>query len=522
MTTIAREYLRVSKDKSGRKRSNTEQHGDHEYLADEHAWTLHPTPYEDAVSASRYGKKHRDGFADLMADLNGHTFGADILLLWESSRGSRQVGEWVNLIELLAKRGIKVYVFTDDRLFDPRRPTDRRDLLRAAVDAEHSSGETSMRLRRAHAADAKAGHVHGVVPYGYRRLYKLDDNGKRIIVGQVPKDGEAEVVLDVYERIAAGQALARIARELNQQGVRPRPSNRPDRDGNVDTNPVWNAHRIRRLAMVPAVAGKRIHLPGTYGQSQKRRLLAKTATLYDAEWPAIVPFDLWQRVQTILNDPSRLIVSPGRSKNLLTRSSGVVCATCGATLGASHARRANGRVRIYQCDSETRTCVVVKADDLDEFAEDLIVTYVADEANSDVLTPPTDDVEVSQLEIELAQAEREYEDVLASFKAKRMSLRAFEACEPDMVAEIERRKVQLNALRTPEPLRAFAESGEPARQVWEDMSIEAQREVVRFVFKPDRVGTLAVLKSPRKAGRRGTPIVERVELRRVDGAHRLA
>jgi DNA invertase Pin-like site-specific DNA recombinase len=51
--------------------------------------------YEDQVSASRYGRKQRADFADLLADLENDRFDAHVLMLWESSRGTRKVGEMV-------------------------------------------------------------------------------------------------------------------------------------------------------------------------------------------------------------------------------------------------------------------------------------------------------------------------------------------------------------------------------------------------------------------------------------------
>lgn len=37
-----------------------------------------------------------------MADLEDGSFDADVLGIWESSRGSRRTGEWIDLIELSA------------------------------------------------------------------------------------------------------------------------------------------------------------------------------------------------------------------------------------------------------------------------------------------------------------------------------------------------------------------------------------------------------------------------------------
>ncbi|HEY2725222.1 MAG TPA: hypothetical protein VGI84_11115, partial [Pseudonocardiaceae bacterium] len=44
----ARDYLRVSLDRSGRARSLEEQHADHERAAAEQGWSLDEDPYRDA------------------------------------------------------------------------------------------------------------------------------------------------------------------------------------------------------------------------------------------------------------------------------------------------------------------------------------------------------------------------------------------------------------------------------------------------------------------------------------------
>ena len=89
----AREYLRVSLDRSGRARSLEEQHADHVRVVEEQGWILVEEAYRDeSVSASRYSRKARDGFDALIEDLERDRFGAQVLVIWESSRGSRRVG----------------------------------------------------------------------------------------------------------------------------------------------------------------------------------------------------------------------------------------------------------------------------------------------------------------------------------------------------------------------------------------------------------------------------------------------
>jgi hypothetical protein len=63
----AREYLRVSLDRSGRARSLEEQHADHVRVCGEQGWVLDERAYRDeSVSASRYSRQARGGFDALI------------------------------------------------------------------------------------------------------------------------------------------------------------------------------------------------------------------------------------------------------------------------------------------------------------------------------------------------------------------------------------------------------------------------------------------------------------------------
>src|SRR3954454_12789540 len=128
-TLTGREYLRVSLDASGRERSPAEQHGDNiDACADENIM-LTGTPYRDQARASRTSKAKRADYDQLVADLRAATFAEDVLVMWESSRGSRRVSDWVVLLELLEDQGKRIFVTTHRRLYDPTNPRDRRSLL---------------------------------------------------------------------------------------------------------------------------------------------------------------------------------------------------------------------------------------------------------------------------------------------------------------------------------------------------------------------------------------------------------
>ncbi|WP_405905498.1 MULTISPECIES: recombinase family protein [unclassified Streptomyces] len=113
-TMIGREILRVSQDKSGIERSNEEQHAENAGALAEYRTpiTLVGEPYRDVGSASDYAKKTRDGFGQLIADLQSGEFGADVLVMWENSRAPRQPREWIAVAGACRARGILVFITT--------------------------------------------------------------------------------------------------------------------------------------------------------------------------------------------------------------------------------------------------------------------------------------------------------------------------------------------------------------------------------------------------------------------------
>jgi hypothetical protein len=103
--------------------------------------------------------------------------------LWESSRGSRKVGEWVDLLDLLTAVGKTVWVHGHSRLYDPRNARDRRTLLEDAVDSEYEVAKSSDRILRTTRNNAAEGRPHGQAPFGYIRVY---NERTRALIGQEP------------------------------------------------------------------------------------------------------------------------------------------------------------------------------------------------------------------------------------------------------------------------------------------------------------------------------------------------
>lgn len=490
----AREYLRVSKDRWGNARSTGDQHVENREAAERYEWSLGEAYVDENRSASRYATKVREDFLRLVEDLEADRFGAQVLILWENSRGGRKTGEWAHLCDLLEERGVIVYVTSHGRSYDPARPRDRRALMEDAVDAEYESGKTSERVLRDIRQNAARGGVHGTTPYGYRRRY--DERTGRLIA-QEPYEPEASTVREMYERAAAGHSLKSIARWLDERGI-PTPSGLGS----------WHDQRqqlVRQILVRPAYAGLRKHQPIAGGP----------ASLYDASWEPLVKMELWQQVNTILTDPER--GKPGKATHLASNI--VTCDVCGQGLAAKPKRKNNrtrdkipGR-RDYFCNNNGH--VRVDADDVDDFATAAVLDYLTDPINLERLTKVTvDNSHVQALRADITKAEFELKELVANVKAGKVSALMGTAAQDGLEDRIAAAKQRLREIGTPPEVAPWLEDAETIEDKWKTAPISAKRDLLRFVLSPDRLGELRIMRRPKNTGSISCPVEGRVRFRR--------
>jgi DNA invertase Pin-like site-specific DNA recombinase len=462
--TIAREYLRVSVDKSGRQRSPEEQHADNERAAAEHGWTL-GEPYRDVGSASRYAGNGRPGFDHLVEDLERGRFGATVLVLWEASRGSRRLSEWARFIETCETAGVAIHVTTHQRTYDVANARDRRSLQEDGTDSEYESAKVSARALRATAANAAAGKPHGRTPYGYRRTY---DPGTGRLAGQEPEPVEAATVRELYDRLERGHSLRGIAEDLQARGVGTR-SGRP-----------FSAQHLRDLVTHDLYRGKRTH----------------HGTLVDATWPALVAERQWLAVNRRLADPARVTTKPGRARHLLSMIAR--CDECDGPLAATYRRRD----REYYC--HTSGHVRVLADDLDAYATAAMLGYLARPDNVQrLLAPEGDDDRLAAVRDELAAIRAELDDLADQVGRGTLSASFAARSEPRLLERLRQAESREAELSTPPVLRSILGPGDDLAHRWDLAPVAARRDVAR----------LRLARAPRP-GHRG-PLDDRVTWRRV-------
>ncbi|MBF5029603.1 recombinase family protein [Micromonospora sp. ANENR4] len=454
MTETMRPYLRVSQDRHGHSTSTGEQGDVLTATADRRGWAMHPTPYLDrGLSASMYGDKPRPDFEQLLRDLSDGSFGATLLGIYESSRGSRQPAEWEELIRLAAAAGVRFWVETHQREYDPRNARDRRALREDAIDSAYESDKVSERVRRTAAAKAAEGRPWGNVPYGYRRVR---DPRTGALLGQEPHPDEAPNVRDLFEKLADRWSLAAIAREWEARGVL-----------NASGRPFSPVH-LRQIAIKPAYAGRRVH----HDQ------------IYPAQWEPLVPPELFDTVQAILRDPTRKTTRAGLGIHLSTAV--VRCGVCG---GPTSSSERGGEPRHLRCHD--RDCLQINQEFIDYLVEEAIIDALTDESLT--RRPGGTDERLDQVRAELAAVRLQLTDLAAAVAARTISVLLAVSAEPPLRQELARLEALDRELSVPPVLSRFvAPADTEARKRWAGMPMSARRDAARALCVPGRLGVPTV------------------------------
>lgn len=493
ITRTGREYLRVSYDRSGRERSPEEQHTDNQRAADARGWTL-GEPYRDLGSASRYATKTRKDFDRLIIDLEEGRFHADVLILWESSRGSRKVSEWLRLIEGCEARGVQIFVTSDGKLYNCGDPRDRRSLLEDAVDGEYESSKISKRSTRAAAANAAAGMPNGACNFGYRRVY---DPITRKFLAQEPEPAEAKIVKELFNRLYKGHTLRSIQKDFEARGVRTR------------SGKIFSRQHLRSLAVTRAYIGEREHQAGRHRRKERPDSVGEM-TYTKAVWPALVPRARFLAVQRLLTAPERVKTRPGRAVHLLS-----MIAKCDVCSGPISARSAKERPDAVQYHCHRGGHLRVPYDELNTLAEQVMLAYLSRKDNVDRLTAVEGGGEALQaVRDEVANIRKELDDLGDQVGRGELSVTLAARAEPGILKRLKDAEAREQELSTPSILRGLITPGADVARRWRAVPMEVKREIARILLSPNVLGELRLTRSA-KPGQR-LPVEERVVWRRAE------
>ncbi|AWS45009.1 recombinase family protein [Streptosporangium sp. 'caverna'] len=453
-------YDRVSKDRRGDSRSVGEQNADNRAAVAANGWKLVEEYKDNDRSASRFAIKAREEWPRLVADLEAGRFG--VLVLWEPSRGSRDLTVWSTLLDTCRERGVLIHITSHGRTYDPRNARDWRSLAEDGVDSGYESEKTRSRVLRAAASTAQNGKPWGVCPYGYLRQY---DPQTRALVSQDPHPEHAPIVREIITRLANAEPISRVAKDLNAREI---PSPRGKK---------WSTFIVRRTATSPTYIAKRTH----------------NGEIHDATWPALVDEVTFYAAVRILSDPRRKMVPndpahhavrPGRQVHLLSHLA--ECGKCGSPLAARFTKSMDHWS--YYCHARTGGSVSkggCASTGKEWLEEPIIFLTMARLSQPDAyqLFAGGDDAAVEAAEAEAMALEANLEDWMTKAENGEVSAAAYGRIETRLLPQIKAARQRAQDARVPLALRELLEPGVDVVYRWESLSLGGQREVLRAVYQ---------------------------------------
>jgi site-specific DNA recombinase len=435
---------RVSEDDSGRLRSVDEQIEANAAAITANGW-LEVAKYEDEGSASRFARKAREDWPRLQADLDaGHL---DIVVMWDTSRASREPEDWFAFLRRCRVGGILVYVTTEERTYNVTIARDWKTLADAGVDNAYESEKKSRDIKRGMAANAANGMPHGVRQYGFERTH---DPRTGVLTGQRAHATEAPIAAEIIRRIAAAVPVSAITDDLNSRGI-------PAHGGNGGSGK-WTRKTVRRLASSVAYIGKR----------------RVGGELIDAQWEPIIDEDTFWAAQHVLTNPLRHKTRPGKSKYLLSYL--MTCDVCGEPTAVDTPRHRMTTWN-YWCSVHNGHYNKVRMSDADDFVTAAVKRHVRQPDIYRHLVAGNDR-QVIQARAEAARLRAELDE----WAKADISARAYQLREQKLTPLIRSAEKRAEELSVPLPLRELADPAADIDERWEAMPVAARRDVIRLLF----------------------------------------
>lgn len=429
----------------------------------EHGWHVAGVLSEEK-SASRYGKKQRDAWAELQRLVRDGK--VPVLILWESNRGDRTLTTWSAFLDLCRDQGTRIYIISHERLYNPANHRDWKSLATDGVDSAYFSEQLSVVVRRGKRLAMSKGRPACRVPYGYEVHYD-EKTGKSLGWRVIP--GRAEVAREIRRRVARMEPVEQIRADLISRGI-------PAPNGGE-----WGRSTIKQLAVNPAFAGLVALGDGQY--AERRQQVDKEGNPTGEEWPPLWDRADWEAARAALGSRATG-PRPGAVRHLLA---GIAKCECGGWLRGASGAKTPG----YACRNSDLHVIRPL---LDDWVRDVLCeTLSLDDARDMFLHD--DSPRVAVLEGELRELAQRRSGFRLDAALGKLTSDALAEIEEAIDGEAARRQRELAASRTSPPLLAEAIMSGDVRAWWDDQELQGRREVIASVT------SVTVLRVPRKAGR---------------------
>jgi site-specific DNA recombinase len=313
---------------------------------------------DDAVSGAELAR--RPGVQRLRAALKPRA-PFQVLIVSEQSRLSRDTSDTLQLLKELARAGVRVFAYQDDRAISLETPADTLFTTVNAWKDSEARRESSVRVHAALARKARAAHVTGSRCFGYRNrdvCEGTDAHGRprRSHVRREIHEGEAAVVRRIFELCATGTGIKGTATILNEAGAPSPRAQQARRDG-------WAASTVRTVLHRELYRGvmvwNRTEKRNVFGEKQPHARNRSEWVRVEAPELRIVSDAAWEAAHARINRARRVYLA-GTQGNLWGRpTSGTAskylltgigrCGVCGGGLTVRSRIQGGRRVHRYVC-----------------------------------------------------------------------------------------------------------------------------------------------------------------------------
>ena len=281
---------------------------------------------------------NRPQFRQMIKDSETHAF--RYVIVYTLDRFSRDRYDSAVHKHTLKENGVKVLSAMEHITDDPT-----GGLMESILEgfAEYYSRELSQKIRRGVMSNAEKCMVIGPVPLGYQR----GKDGKYEIVPE-----EAEIVREIFERVAKGEAFVTIFENLNKRGVR------------TKKGAEWNKSSFNKL----------LHCEKYIGVYEYATVRVEGGV------PAIIDQELFKKVQDRCQTKPQARGNPQKRRRanhayLLTGK--LYCGDCGNPMvGASGTARCGSLKYYYACQGHRKKLGCDHKPVHQEWVEELVTTRI--------------------------------------------------------------------------------------------------------------------------------------------------
>ncbi|NEW29478.1 recombinase family protein [Nocardia cyriacigeorgica] len=436
----ARIYARVSQDSTGEARSVAEQVAECTAECERQGWLIAGIYTDNDIGASRHtnGRKHRPGFESLKQELQP----GDVLVTWESSRVTRELGTYNELRELCSSRGVSWSY--KGRIYDLSNSSDRFITGLDVLSAERYADELKERVQRAMNANLVAGKPHGKPPYGYKATY--GDAG--VFLNWVIVPDQAEVIRGAADTMLNGGSLSAYAKDLNARGV-PAPSGGK-----------WDHTIIRRVLLNPSTAGFRTHYRKISGRGT---------------WEPIITEEEHYRLVGLLTNPVRLKHRGTDPKNICSLIA--VCGVCGGKVRS----KTNRGIQYYSCKENSCKGVWRAVHYVDPIVKETVLLWL-ERFNVGEFIRRQGSTDISSIVDEVNSVRGRLVELESEFEAGNVSAAAFGRLERKLLDRIS--DLESGLAGSVLPVGVIEAAGPDARGYWEGLTVRARKSLVKAVVEP--------------------------------------